>query len=147
MTSVRMTNFNPDGHEPLAPTYSHISSVHISSTKKLISFAGQTGTTSATTAENAPSFKQQVQNALENIDKCLHASGASKADIVSIRQYVVRLSQLADDDRRERGKIFLTWWQESEAERNPPPSTLIGVESLVTKETLYEIEVTCVVDA
>jgi hypothetical protein len=43
--------------------------------------------------------------------------------------------------------IMLNWWQETEAEKAPPPSTLIGVESLVTKETLYEIEVTCVVDA
>lgn len=147
MSSFNVTNFNPDGHEPLAPTYSHISSIPISSTKKFISFAGQTGTTTATTAENAPSFKQQVQNALENIDKCLHASGARKRDIISVRQYVVRLSQLNDDDRKERGKIFLTWWQETEAEGNPPPSTLIGVESLVTKETLYEIEIACVVDA
>jgi enamine deaminase RidA (YjgF/YER057c/UK114 family) len=140
-------NFNPSGHEPLAPTYSHISSVAISSTKKLLTFAGQTGTTKQTTADNAPTFRQQVQDALENIDKCLHASNARKSDIISVRQYVVRLSQLNDDDRRERGMIMLNWWQETEAEKAPPPSTLIGVESLVTKETMYEIEVTCVVDA
>ena len=144
---MAVQNFNPSGHEPLAPTYSHISSVAISPTKKLVTFAGQTGTTKHTTADNAPSFRQQVQNAVENIDKCLHASGARKSDIISIRQYVVRLSQLSDDDRRERGMIMLNWWQETEAERPPPPSTLVGVESLVTKDTLYEIEVACIVDA
>lgn len=139
-------NFNPPNHPPLAPTYSHISTVPLSPTKNLISIAGQVGTTASTTSTNAPSFRQQVQNALENVDKCLHAAKARKSNIISVRQYVVRLSQLSNDDKRERGLIFSTWWQETEAEKAPPPSTLIGVESLVTAEVLYEIEVACVVD-
>jgi enamine deaminase RidA (YjgF/YER057c/UK114 family) len=147
MSSVTMKSFNPEGHPPLAPSYSHISTVPLSSTKKLVTFAGQTGTTSSTNAENAPKFSDQVQAALSNVDKCLSASGAEKKDIISIRQYVVKLLDLSDEDRKARVAMFLDWWKGSEGDRNPPPSTLIGVDSLVTRETLYEIEISCVVDS
>ena len=139
-TAMAVRNFNPAGHEPVAPTYSHISSVPISETKKLVTFAGQVGT-----ASKATTFPQQCQNAIANVDKCLHATGARKSDIVSIRQYVVRLSQLSDEDRMEGRRILLTWWKETEGENlRPPGGTLMGL-GLVTKETLYEIEVSCVV--
>ena len=141
--STEMQTFNPPNHPTLAPTYSHISIVPISPTAKLVSIAGQTGTTIA----DAPStsFQDQVRNALANVDTCLAAAGASKKDITSVRQYVVKFLDLSPEDAKARGMTYIEWWKSTEGERPPPPSTLIGVDSLVGKGIGYEIEVQCVV--
>lgn len=109
-------------------------------------FAGQTGTNPGTTPENAPSLREQVKLALANVDKCLASVGATKQQIVSHRQYVVKLTSLSKEDFDAREDAFMEWWQSTEGEALPPPDTLIGVDSLWSKETLYEAEFTCVVD-
>lgn len=76
--------FNPKDNPSLAATYSQISIVPISSTKRLISFAGQTGTSHGSSNEKL-SFADQVRLALEKVDKNLAAVGASKKDIVMVR--------------------------------------------------------------
>ena len=126
--------FNPPGHVPFSPLYSHICAVPISSTSRLISFAGQIGrdgTTPNTLAE-------QVKLALSNVDKCLEAAGAKKQDIISVRQYVVNLLPVDPS----RTKMYNEWMGD-----HKPPSTLIGVQSLAAPELLYEIEVMAIVSA
>lgn len=76
---------NPPDNPSLAETYSQVSIVPISSTKRLISFAGQTGTGKDAQANAKLSFAEQIQLALEKIDKLLAATGAKKGDIVMIR--------------------------------------------------------------
>ena len=145
--------FNPPGHPPLAPSYSHISSIQISPTHRLVSFAGQTGTSAGTDPSNPPSFPEQVRAALENVDKCLAAVGCTKRDIVMNRQFVVKLASeggLCQEDKNARSTLFLEWWNrpiEGEKEGQvlpPPPDTLIGVDSLALREILFEIEITCI---
>lgn len=77
--------FNPKDNPSLAATYSQISVVPISETKRLISFAGQTGTSHGKADNEKLSFADQVRLALEKVDKNLAAVGASKKDIVMIR--------------------------------------------------------------
>ncbi|KAI7371247.1 hypothetical protein KC354_g725 [Hortaea werneckii] len=82
--------FNPEGHPPQVPSYSHISSVPISSTHRLVSLAGQVGVPPTTTAsDHIPSFPDQVRAALANVDRCLAAAGITKRDIVSNRHAIV----------------------------------------------------------
>lgn len=133
--------FNPEGHPSLAPSYSHISIVPISPTAKLVSFAGQTGTDASGTF---PSFQDQVRKAHEHVDKCLAAAGVSKKDIVSNRQYVVKLTSLSPEDRQARTAIYMEWWRSTEGDALPPPDTLIGVDSLYAEGCLFETEITCV---
>lgn len=135
--------FNPENHPPLAPTYSHISVFQISDTAKLVSVAGQTGATIADASKY--SFQQQMRNALANVDRCLAAAGAEKKDITAVRQYVVKLTELDTDDAKARPQIYSEWWKQTEKDRPFPPSTLIGVHSLVGKDLVYEIEVSAVV--
>lgn len=139
-----MKVFSPENHPPLAPTFSQISIVPISPTANLISIAGQVGAS----LENASStpFKDQVQNALAGVDTCLAAAGASKKNIILVRQYVVKLLSLPKEDIMARGQTYIKWWKDSEGDRPPPPSTLLGVDSLVAKDILYEIEVSAVVN-
>lgn len=128
--------FDPPGLSAAAPTYSMISITPLSPTTKLISLAGQVGHES-TTNQTPSSFAEQVRVALANVDKCLAAAGASKKDIITNRQYIVRLSQLSKEDFKARADIVLEWWDDLK----PSPDTLLGVESLAAPEYLYEIEV------
>lgn len=144
--SSKVEIFNPQGHPSSARSYSHVSTIPISSTKKLVSLAGQTGTDPSTTAENAPPLRDQVRIALANVDKCLAAVGATKKEIVSHREYVVKLTSLSKADFEAREEAFMEWWRSTEGDALPPPDTLIGVDSLWSKETLYEAEFVCVVD-
>ncbi|KAK3710710.1 hypothetical protein LTR37_010129 [Vermiconidia calcicola] len=146
MSSAGVQIFNPEGYPSLALTYSHISIVPISDTKKLVSLAGQAGTDHNTSTTNPPSLGEQVRLALENVDKCLAAAGASKKDIVSARQYIVDYASLSGEDVEALFSTFLDWWKKTEGDRLCPPTTLIGLESLWSKETRYEIEVTAVAD-
>lgn len=130
---------NPQGHPSHAPSYSHIASVPISSTTRLIHFAGQTGTRD----EKTP-FATQVRNALAAVDKCFAAAGVTKKDIVMNRQYVVKLQSLSAADFQAREDVFLEWWRSTEGQSLPPPDSLIGVDSLAGKEILYEAEFTCI---
>lgn len=127
--------FNPPNHSPFAPTYSHISRVPISSEADLISFAGQIGCDSST--DEIPStLGEQLSIAFANVDTCLKAAGATKKDIVQVRQYVVNLHPVDP----VRAKLYSEWM-----EGNKPPSTLVGVQSLANEKLVYEIEVICVV--
>ena len=137
-----MTNFSPDEAPPLSSTYSQISKVPISSNAWLVSIAGQTGARIDNGHEI--SFQEQVRNALANVDTCLKAAGASKKSIVSLRQYVVKLGERDPEDAKTRAGLITEWWKSTEGQNNPPPSTLIGVHSLVASGIEYEIEVTCV---
>lgn len=127
---------NPPDHPPFAPTYSHISRVPLSSTTTLISLAGQVGY-DANSKVIPPNLPNQVTIALYNVDRCLAAAGATKEDIVQVRQYVVKLHDPFDP---KRAAVYSKWIGDAK-----PPSTLIGVESLASKELLYEIEVMAVV--
>ncbi|KIV87997.1 hypothetical protein PV10_09176 [Exophiala mesophila] len=136
-TSKNQT-FNPPGHDTWSPTYSHISSTPISATHNLISFAGQVGGNSST--HHVPgTLGEQVALALSNVDRCMAAAGATKADIIQVRQYVVNL--LPQDP--VRAKLYTEWLGDAVK----PPSTLIGVQSLAAPELLYEIEVVAVVES
>jgi enamine deaminase RidA (YjgF/YER057c/UK114 family) len=134
MSSQNKT-FNPPGMEPWSPAYRHISRVPISAEADLISFAGQIGRGPGSN-DVASSFAEQVSAALANVDVLLQHVGATKQDIVQVRQYVVNL--LPQDPARV--KLYMEWIGDAR-----PPSTLLGVQALADKRMLYEIEVVCVV--
>ncbi|KAF2485740.1 Endoribonuclease L-PSP/chorismate mutase-like protein [Neohortaea acidophila] len=137
-SATEVHNFNPDDHPPAFPVYSHISTVNISPTAKLVSIAGQAG------KDNTP-FGNQVRDALAKVDLCLSAAGADKSCIVSVRQYIVKMLSRDPDDLPTRNRVYMDWWKSTEGTRAPPPSTLVGVDSLGRKGIEYEIDVTCVV--
>lgn len=128
-------NFNPDNHPPFSPIYSHVSQIAISPTATLVSIAGQIGC-DMTTKSIPNSLGEQVALALKNVDACLAAAGATKQDIVQVRQYIVNF--LPQDPKRV--ELYTEWLGDLR-----PPSTNIGCQSLAHKDLLYEIEVVCVV--
>ena len=139
MSSSSNQLFNPPGHVPNSPAYSHISRVPLSPTTHLVSFAGQIGRDSATNTTPG-TLAEQCSLAFANVDKCLAAAGARKADIVQVRQYVVDLLRGGQGPDPERVRRYLEWMGGL-----TPPSTLLGVQALADTALLYEIEVVCVV--
>ncbi|KAF2099377.1 YjgF-like protein [Rhizodiscina lignyota] len=132
-------NVNPPDLPPLAPTYSHISIAQLLPSTKLLSFAGQVGHDSISN-KTPPDFASQVAVALANVDKCLSTAGATKQDIVQVRQYVVGLSKQSPEEKKARADAIEKFMGPCK-----PPSTLIGVEGLAVPELLYEIEIVAVV--
>ena len=110
--ATKNTCFNPPGHETFSPAYSHISSVPISATHNLVSFAGQIGRDSSN-QEIPQSLAAQVSIALANVDKCLDAVNATKNDIVQVRQYIVNLLHDRDGEVAvqdpSRAKLYAEW--------------------------------------
>ncbi|KAF1849260.1 uncharacterized protein K460DRAFT_365149, partial [Cucurbitaria berberidis CBS 394.84] len=130
-------NFNPPEHDPISPSYSQISRVPISSTHTLVSIAGQVGY-DTTTHTIPPTLGEQCSLAFANVDKCLELVGATRKDVVQTRQYVVGLLKGGEGGKGqdpERNKRYLEWLGDSP----PPPSALLGVESLAHEKLLYEI--------
>jgi len=141
MSAVKI--FNPDNHPALAPEYSHVSVATLAVGAKLITVAGQVGSSDESPYTFPPTLGEQVKLSLANVDTCLAAAGASKRDIISIRQYIKDYSTLSPEDQQGRSAAFTEWL----GDITPPPCTLVGVESLAIPDLLVEIEVTAVVNA
>ncbi len=83
-------------------------------------------------------LRAQTVQAFENLKIALTAAGATFRDVVMSRIFVVGLKpELVAIIREVRAQYF--------DRDHPPASTLVGVETLVGKDWLIEIEVTAVV--
>ena len=141
----KVDKYNPKDHPTQPETFRHASSAPISSTHKLVSFAGQVGMTDQSNPN--PSLGDQVRIACRNIDICLASAGLTKKDIISVRQYLVKFTSMSDEQQNARSEAYMQWWESTEGDRNtapPPPLTLIGVDSLYKETCLFEMEVQCV---
>lgn len=139
MSKTDPESFNPPGHPTFSPTYSHISRTPLSSTKTLISLAGQVGYDSESKTTGS-TLAEQCTIAFKNVDRCLAAAGARKEDIVQVRQYVVNLLRDGKGQDPERARLYVEWMGGLK-----PPSTLLGVSGLAVPELIYEIEIIAVV--
>ena len=125
---------NPPTIHPPAPSYTHISTVPLSPSTKLITIAGQIGMDPS--GKIPPSFAAQVQLALANLSTCLASAGCTTEDIVKCGMYIVGKpggDEEMDDVRRKAYKEFL-------GEARPPPDTLIYVAALADQGLLFEID-------
>ena len=83
-------------------------------------------------------LRAQVVQTFENLKHALAAAGATFRDVVKCNTYVVGLKPESVPIIREvRGRYFDA--------KQPPASTLVGVEALVGDGLLIEIEVVAVV--
>lgn len=140
--------FNPPSVPPPPPTYDHVVITPILPTSRLITLAGQTGCAYGSST-NHKTLPEQVPIAYENVKKCLAAAGATPRDIIHVRHYIVK--ETGDPEVDKVDVVERGWgekWMEfmdKEADGHRPPDTVVGVASLATKETLYEVEVWAIV--
>lgn len=82
----------------------------------------------------------QTRRAFENLRTALHAAGATLADVVSLRIYLV-------GEHIHRGAPVSAALREFFQPHNLPTSTWIGVAALANPDFLIEVEAVAVIEA
>lgn len=101
--------------------------------------AGQTAWDTELNIVGTGDFALQTKTALENVAKALAAAGATPADVVALRIYVV-------DHNLDKLPIIGAALHEFFGSDNLPANTLIGVERLAVPDFMIEMEATAIID-
>jgi enamine deaminase RidA (YjgF/YER057c/UK114 family) len=86
------------------------------------------------------SLGDQVRIALGNVDTCLGATGVTKSEIISVRQYLVNFTSMSAEDQNAGSDACMERWNETERDNLLPPLTLTGVDSAYRDDCLFEVE-------
>ena len=131
------TIINPETlHESVKYGFSHVAT---SSGGTVIHCAGQVAWDVDETVVGIGDLAAQAAKALDNLRQALAAAGATPADVVRLRTYVVNHSP---DKLETIGKALADFY----GDHLPAPNTLIGVQTLALPDFLIEIEATAVID-
>ena len=106
---------------------------------RFVHVSGQTAWDAEMNIVGAADLTAQARKALENIKLALEVAGATMADVVRIRVYVV-------DYKPEYVEMITGIWKEFFPADKPPASTLLGVQALALPDFLIEIDTTAVVE-
>ena len=108
------------------------------SSGKMIFISGQVSFNEKAELIGKGDLRAQTTQTFENLRTALKAAGADFKDVVKMNYYVVglRLEEVAII-REIRNKFLPV--------ENPPASTLVGVEALVIRDLLIEIEAVAVI--
>lgn len=109
------------------------SQIAIASGQKFIYLSGQVGWDKNQQVVGEGDLRAQTWQALENIRTGLTHAGATLANIVSMRIYIV-YSEMKNSGAVTEGLLHFFPGD------NPPPTTWIGVPGLANKDFLIEIE-------
>jgi len=105
---------------------------------KTIHISGQAAVDASGQVVGKGDLKRQTEQTFENLRIALAAAGATWADVVVTRLYVVNLKPEHVPVIREVRSRYVS-------PNHPPASTLVGVQALVGADWLIEIEATAVV--
>jgi len=124
----------PDLYNSLEYGFSHAS---VSAGGRTIHCAGQVAWDAQRNLVGEGDLAAQARQALANLKAVLAAGGATPAEIVRVRTYVVDHSP---DKLGVVGPEFAAFW----GDVTPAPNTWIGVQSLALPQFLIEIEASAV---
>jgi len=136
MTEARVTHINPPTlYDSVKYGLSQIITVEGG---KLVLISGQPAYDVAENPIGAGDIKTQITAALDNVRLALAAAGATPADVVQMRTYIVGY-------KPEHLAIFTPLVRAFYPAATPPTAVLVGVETLAVPNILVEIEVMAVV--
>ena len=122
-------------HEAVKYGFSHVA---ISSGGTVVHCAGQVAWDVDETVVGIGDLAVQATKALDNLRLALAAAGATPADVVRLRTYVV---DHTPDKLEPIGMALSAFY----GDQPPAPNTLIGVQTLALPDFLIEIEATAVI--
>ena len=128
-------------HQPAALFDSrpfHFSQVVTAPAGRLVFVAGQTAWDEKGQLVGGDDLAAQARQALVNVGLALEAAGATVADLVMMRTFVVNY-------RPEFVDILLPEFAHFFTDSPPPANTWVGVQSLALPELMIEIEAQAVV--
>ncbi len=112
---------------PVSPTYSHAA---VAGTGRMLFIAGQVATDGGGRCVDG-GIEEQTAQVYENIRLILEAAGASLDDVLHTDVFMLSIERDLEGYLRVRRAVFPT---------NPPPSTLVQVNALVSPEYLVEVK-------
>ena len=107
--------------------------------KTTLYVSGQVGWNAAQQITDPTDLGAQTRQALENLETVVSAAGGTRADVVSLRLYIV--GEHIHNARSVREALLDFFPAE-----NLPSSTWIGVSALASKDFLIEIEAVAVLE-
>lgn len=133
---MTVTRINPETlYDAVRYGFSHAS---LQEGGKTLHLAGQVAWDKDHAVVGGGDLALQTRQALANLKEVLAAAGATPADIVRLRTYVVDHSpDKLGPVLSEVGAFF--------GENAPPPNTFIGVQALALPDFLVEIEATAAI--
>ncbi|MEQ1588639.1 MAG: RidA family protein [Cyclobacteriaceae bacterium] len=124
---------NPFSIKP--PGYTHV--VVVNGPGKTIYISGQVPVNAAGEIVGKGDLKQQVTQVYENLQTALKAAGATFADVVKMNTYVVNY--------RPADVVVIRQVRSQYILKDPPASTLAGVQALYHPDIMIEIEAIAVI--
>ena len=106
---------------------------------KHIFCAGQTAWDKDQNIIGPGDFRQQIKKTLENVEAALNEAGARRADVTSLRIYVVEYDLQKLPVIGEELSLFF-------GPDNLPANTLLGIDKLALPEFMIEIEAIALID-
>jgi enamine deaminase RidA (YjgF/YER057c/UK114 family) len=113
--------------------------VAVSTGRKTIEVAGQVAWDADMKLVGGNDLGKQMEQSFRCIETALKAAGATKGDITRMRVYIANYEA---EEAPIVGEVTNRFFAPGE----PPPSTLIGVQSLALPEFRCEIEATAVIN-
>lgn len=127
---------NPPNVPEPQPQFSQVNTYDLRGPAKLVAITGQLAI-NRDGSPPPPNFEDQVRLALQNLENCLSAAGASKRDIFKVSHYVVDF----DFEKQNPAKVFCDWLGID----HRPASVMMPVQRLAGPGWLYEIETWAIV--
>ncbi len=106
---------------------------------KTIYVAGQVSVNAVGQLVGEGDLGAQTRQVCENIQTALAAAGATFADLVKLTMYIVNYQP-------EHRDVIMNVRKQYVSAKNPPTSTLLGIQSLALPELLIEMDAIAVVD-
>lgn len=126
---------NPAGMKPLG-MYTQVT---VAQGGSIAFISGQVSTDANGKVVGVGDIQMQAVQVFENLKLALGGIGATFDDVIKFTIYIVDLSQ-------ERRKAVMDVRGRYISHKNPPAATMIGVDQLVEKELLVEIEAVVAID-
>jgi enamine deaminase RidA (YjgF/YER057c/UK114 family) len=111
--------------------------IEVSGAQRTIFCAGQISTDEEGKPVHLNDMRGQINQAMDNLETVLRASGAGLSDVVRLNYYTTDVDLLLEAYDAVVGRLAEAGCQ--------PASTLVGIASLAFPELLVEIEATAVV--
>lgn len=134
---MRKQHLNPETLFPSLPI--GFSQVVVAAAGRTVYLSGQTAWDANKQIVGGNDLGQQTRQALRNVQFGVEAAGATLADVVSLRLYVVNPKP---GDMNPVGEALREFFSADK----PPASTWLGVASLAMPEFLIEIEAIAVIE-
>ena len=135
---------NPPNVPAPQPQFSQVNTIVFNAPTKLIAITGQLAIQPDPSNPTPKAFDDQVRLALQNLENCLTAAGATKRDIFKVTHYVKDFHY----ENQNPAQVFIKWLEQDpkvKEEGFRPASCMLPVVRLAGEEWMYEIETWAVV--